>query len=320
MQPLVVIIDSVFNSYKEEQQILSGLTTRIEISNPQTEQEVIKKVKQADAVLVNLHAVTKNIIEQMQNCKIISRYGIGVDNVDINAATEKKIWVAHVPDYCMEETADHAIALLLTCARGVAFKDKLIRQGKWKLEDRIPLSRISTCTLGIIGYGRIGRTVHRKISAFGLSQILVCDPYVSSEEIRKLKGIKVELDELLSKADFISLHLPLNNETFHLLGKKEIKKMKHNAIVVNTSRGAIIQEKALITALKTGRIMSAGLDVFEQEPLPLSSPLRRLDNVVLTDHASYYSTQSKHELKLRTARNVLEVFKRGRPLYAVNKI
>lgn len=295
------------------------MDARVDISNPQTEQDLVRRVKQADAVLVNLHAVTKDIIGQMQSCKVISRYGIGVDNVDIKAATAKKIWVAHVPDYCMEETADHAIALLLNCARSIAFKDKLVRQGMWKLEDRFPLPRISTCTLGIIGYGRIGRTVHRKMRGFGLSRILVCDPYVSSKEISKFKGIKVELDELLCEADFISLHLPLNHETFHLLGKKEIQKMKHNAMVINTSRGAVIDEKALIAALKSRRIMSAGLDVFEQEPLPLSSPLRKLDNLVLTDHTSYYSTQSQHELKLSAARNVLEVFKHGRPIHAVNQ-
>ncbi len=319
MHPLVVIIDSVFNSYKEEQQVLSAAADRIEIYNPQTEQEVIKKVKHADAVLVNLHAITKNIINEMQNCKIISRYGVGVDNVDIKAATNKKIWVAHVPDYCVEETADHALALLFACAHSIAFKDKLIRKGMWKLEDRFPLSRMSTCTMGIIGYGRIGRTLHRKMSGSGLSQVLVCDPYVSGAEIKKQKGKKVELEELLRKADFISLHLPLNDETLHLLGREEIEKMKHSAIVVNTSRGAVIDEKALITALKTKRIMSAGLDVFEQEPLPLKSPLRKLDNVVLTDHTSYYSIESILELKMSTARNVLEVFKHGRPIHAVNK-
>jgi D-3-phosphoglycerate dehydrogenase len=320
MYPLIVIVDSVFTSYKEEQQVLSATPCRVEIYNPQTERDLIDKVEHADAVLVNLHKINNKIIQQMKNCKIISRYGVGVDNVDIDAATEKKIWVAHVPDYCVEETADHALALLLTCAHSIAFKDKLIREGMWNLEDRFPVARMNMCILGIIGYGKTGRSLHRKVSGLGLSRVLVCDPYVSEEEITKLNGIKVELDELLRKADFISLHVPLNDQTFHLLGNEEIGKMKSGAVVINTSRGAVIDEKALAAALENKRIMSAGLDVFEREPLPLESPLRKLSNVVLTDHTSYYSIQSRQELKMRTARNVLEVLKHGRPLYAVNKI
>jgi D-3-phosphoglycerate dehydrogenase len=320
MNPLVVIVDSVFTAYKEEREVLSALPCRVETYNPRTERALIDKVKHADAVLVNLHEINEKIIRQMQNCKVISRYGVGVDNVDINAATKKKIWVAYVPDYCVEEAAEHALALLFACARGIAFKDRLIREGMWKLEDRFPMARMNTCILGIIGYGRIGRSLHRKVSGLGLARVLVCDPYVSEEEISETKALKVELDELLRKADFISLHVPLNDRTFHLLGKEEIGKMKNDAVVINTSRGAVIDEKALAAALKNKRIMSAGLDVFEQEPLPPVNPLRKLSNVVLTDHTSYYSLQSIQELKISTARNVLEVLKRGRPLFAVNEV
>jgi D-3-phosphoglycerate dehydrogenase len=318
MPPFIVILDSVFSSYQEELEVLAELNSQVEIDNPKTKVEIIKKVKKADAVLVNLHALNEDIITQMQCCRVISRYGVGVDNVDIEAATRKKIWVANVPDYCIEETADHALALLLSCIHSIVIKDCLIRQGHWKLENGYPLSRISTCTLGIIGYGRIGKAFHKKVSNLGLARVLICDPYVVREKMREFGGEKVELDELLKKSDFVSLHLPLTKETFHLLGKNEFKIMKPGAIIINTSRGAVIDEQALAFFLKSKRLGSAGLDVFEEEPLPRHSPLLKLENVVLSDHTAYYSRESIKELKTKTARNVVWVFKQGKPLFPVN--
>jgi D-3-phosphoglycerate dehydrogenase len=320
MNPLVAIIDSVFDSYEEEKAVLAGLHARIDISNPGTTQELLAKVGRADAVLVNLHKIDNTVISGMQNCKVISRYGVGVDNVDLEAAAHKGIWVANVPDYCVEETADHALALLFACGHGIVFKDRLIRRGEWKLEKRFPLSRSSVCRLGIVGYGRIGRALHRKACALGLGQVLVCDPYVDAEAVAAMGGIKTDLRTLLGRADFISLHVPLTAETHHLLSEPEFSLMKPRVVLVNTSRGPVIDEPALTGALKSRPGMSAGLDVYEQEPLPQDSALRTLENVVLTDHTAYYSEQSLSELKSATAANVVETLTSGRPLHPVNMI
>ncbi len=320
MNPLIAIIDNVFDSYEEEKAVLARLNARVDISNPQTPQGLLSKVRQVDAVLVNLHKIDGMVIRGMQNCKVISRYGVGVDNVDIEAAAHKGIWVANVPDYCVEETADHALALLFTCAHGIIFKDKLIRKGEWKLEKRFPLSRSSASTLGIVGYGRIGRALHRKVGALGLGGVLVCDPYVDPGTIAAMGGEKTDLHTLLGKADLISLHVPLTGETLHLLSEPEFLLMKQRVVLVNTSRGPVIDERALIGALENKPGMSAGLDVYEKEPLPRTSPLRSLENVVLTDHTAYYSEQSLSELKSAAAANVAETLLCGRPLHPVNVI
>lgn len=318
MNPLVAIVDSVFDSYEQEKTVLEQINARIDISNPGSERELISRVKHADAVLVNLHSINKTVIEEMDRCRVISRYGVGVDNVHLEAAANRGIWVANVPAYCVEETADHALALLFCCIHGIAFKDRLIRQGHWKLEKRFPLSRTGVCTLGIIGCGRIGRRLHAKAVGLGFREILVYDPYVSAEEIAGLGGRKTALEELLREADFITLHVPLNKETFHLLAAPQFRLMKPHAVLVNTSRGQLIDETALVRALKNERSMSAGLDVYEREPLPDNSPLRMLDNVVLTDHTAYFSSQSIEELKTSAAQNVTQVFLHGSPVSPVN--
>jgi D-3-phosphoglycerate dehydrogenase len=316
----VLILDSVFSQYDEEKKILKQIDADLVIRNPVSEKETIFLVSKTDAVIVNLHPIGKPVIDAMTRCKIISRYGVGYDNVDVESATARGIWVANVPDYCVEETADHTIALLLALTRRIALKDRLIREGIWKHKDAQPLNRMSRGVLGIIGYGRVGQMVHNKLSGFGFKKILVVDHHKSKSMVSGRGARLVGLEELLQEADYISLHVPLTEKTFHMIGAAELKMMKDGVILVNTSRGAVIDEKALVAALSRGKIGGAGLDVFETEPLPFSHPFGKYNDVILTDHSAYYSPESVRELKSRAAENVVLFFKEGAPRNAVNKI
>ncbi len=316
----VVVTDDRYGNYKEENEVLSELGISVEVHNFTNVEEAETTLKDADAVMVNLFPLTKDIIGSMEKCQVIVRYGVGYDNVDVDAATAKKIWVARVPDYSLEDVSDHALALLLSSVRKIAYKDRNIRKGKWNLHKDWPAFRIAGKTLGLIGFGAIARVLFRKISGFGLKKVLIFDPYVPASEIKKAGGTPAKLDEVLEQADFISIHAPLTKETQGMIGEKEFAEMKENCILVNTSRGPLIDEKALYQALNSGQIAAAGIDVFNAEPLAENSLLRSLENITLTDHAGWYSEESIVELKTKVAQNVLSVLKGGKPIYPVNDV
>ena len=316
----ILIADDRFSEYKEELAVFEDIDADVIIDPCQSTERTIELVKNVDALIVNLASIDESVINSMKNCKIIARYGVGYDNVDIRAATSKNIWVANVPDYCSEETSEHALALLLACVRKISFKDKMIRRGGWNLQNLQKAHRIKGSVLGIVGFGKSAKLFLKKLSGFDLAKIIVYAPLRNHEEIPEYGAVPVEFSELLNQSDFISIHATLNKETQHLFGKNEFEQMKNSVILINTSRGPIIDEEALISALKEGQIHYAGLDVFETEPLPNSSELLLLDNVILTDHNAYYSEESLAELKTKTALNVLETLKGNQPLYPVNEI
>ena len=286
-----------------------------------TSSEEAKDVlEDADAVLVNLYPLDGELIRSMKKCRVISRYGVGYDNVDVDAATEMGIQVCRVPDYSVEDVSDHALALLLGCVRMTAYKDRMIRTGKWNLHSDYPCFRMKDRVLGIVGYGLIGRALHRKVSGFGFWKVLVYDPYADQEEIKKRGGTPVDMKCLLGDSDYISIHAPLSGETKHLFDESAFDKMRQGTILVNTSRGGLIDEQALCDALDRGILASAGLDVFESEPLELESKLRRFDNVILTDHTGFYSVESLRELKIKAAENIVEVLRGDPPTYPVNSV
>jgi D-3-phosphoglycerate dehydrogenase len=288
------------------------------VHNLGSEAQTIEVLRDADGILVNLHPLPASVIQELQKCRVISRYGVGYDNVNVEAATAKGIWVARVPDYCLEDVSDQALALLLGCVRKVAFKDRRIREGAWNLHKEQPSYRIAGKTLGLVGYGSIARTLHRKLSGFGLGRVLVFDPYLDPKKIEENGAESVNLRALLKNSDYVSVHAPLSDETRGLIGSRELSLMKNTAILVNTSRGPLLEERAVAEALADGKIAAAGLDVFETEPLPADSPLRQQDNVILSDHAGWYSEESVAELKTKAAQNVLGVLKGGKPIYPVN--
>ena len=318
--PRVMVTDDRFGSYREEEAVLVEIGARLEVLQLATEEEAISALSGADGILVNLFPLTARLIDSLPRCRVISRYGVGYDNVDVAAATRKRIWVTRVPDYCIEEVCDQTIALLFGCVRKVAFKDRKVREGMWNLHRAQPTHRVAGKSLGLIGFGAIGRRLFRRTAELGLERVLVFDPYVDPALIRTAGALPVALETLLAESDFVSIHAPLTAETTGMIGPREIGLMKPTAILINTARGPIVQETALAAALTAGRLGGAGLDVYEREPLPVESPLLALDNVILSDHASWFSEESIVELKSKAARNVAAVLSGGRPAYPVNAV
>jgi len=316
----VVIADDRYAAYDEEKAVLAEVDADVRIFSSSSEADARAAFADADAILVNLFPMTAAVIDALPKCRVISRYGVGYDNVAVDAATRRGIWVTFVPDYCFEEVADHALALLLGCIRNIGYKDRMIRQGKWNLHRDQPCHRIEGKTLGILGYGNAAHTLLRKVGGLGFGRVLMCDPYVRSSTVKAAGAEPVDLKVLLAESDYISVHVPLTAETRHMIGAKELALVKPGAILVNTARGPVLDERAVAEALRKGRLAGAGLDVFEDEPLPAASPLRQLDNVIFTDHAGWYSEESVVELKTKAARNAAAVLAGGRPPYPVNDV
>jgi len=272
-----------------------------EVGQHRSPETALEAGRGADVLMVQSvrHLLTRPVIERLVRCRCIVRLGIGYDSVDVAAATDQGILVCNVPTYCVDDVADHALALLLASARHLARQDQWIRAGRWDRTGARPARRLKGCTLGFVAFGRIARAVAERVSGFGM-QLLAFDPYVDAETITSYGVKKVELDELLRRSDLISVHAPLTDKTHHLLSQREFGLMKEGVILVNTSRGALVDESALVQALRAGRVWGAGLDVMEQEPLPLDSPLREFDNVTLTPHVGANSEASVSDL-YRTA-------------------
>ena len=311
----VVITDCDQGSIEEEKDEFGKIGAELILAQVQEERELIRACREADGLLNQYAPLTRRVLENLPNCKVVSRYGVGVDSVDLKAATDLGIIVANVPDYCMDEVADQTISMLLGLIRKTAFFDQKVKSGQWDFRQGIPIYRTRGKTLGLIGCGKIGLEVAKRISAFGL-RVIAFDPYIEKpHEVIELKDI----DTVLKESDFISIHCPLNDSTRHLIGDEAFKKMEKRPILINTSRGPIIDEKALIQALKEGLISGAGLDVLEKEPPDSQNPLLMMENVILTPHVSFYSAESISELKRRTAKNVADVLTGRWPRSVVNR-
>ena len=333
----IVITDDRFGHSAEEKSIFPD--AQLIIADCKREEDVIKACANADGILLNQAPMTERVIKTLNKCRVISRYGIGYDNVDIKAAEEAGIWVTNVPGYCTEEVAEHVLGLLLSCVRAIPEKDRAVRSGMWNINR--PIRRMSGRVLGIVGFGATGKAFWKKVRGFGFSCILIADPRGEAklEQEKALENITentidksggeftglfdissaVSFDQLLGSSDYISIHVPLNESTRHFINKENISKMKDGAVLINISRGAVIDEDALVEALNSGKIAAAGLDVFEKEPLPPDHPFTTLSNVVLSDHCAYYSAESVSELKTRTALNAREVLEGSVPQTAVNR-
>ena len=313
----VLIADSRFPAYDEEREVLEKIAAEVIIEKSDDEDKITKAVVDVDGLIVNLAPITAKVVSAMTKCRCVSRYGVGYDNVDTAALKAKAIFLANVPDFCGEDVSDHAFALFMDCVRKTSRKDRLVRAGQWNLVGIQNVYRISGRTFGFVGYGMIARFLHRKLSGFNLGRVLIADPFVSEESARQAGAELVELDTLCKEADYISIHAPLLPSTRGLIAGRHFGMMKKTAIVINTSRGPLIDEKALIEALKNEKIACAGLDVFENEPLEPDSELRKLENVTLTDHAGWYSEEAMVDLKTKAAQNIADALVKGRPTYVV---
>jgi len=314
----IVITDDRFGWIDEEKIALAGFPAELTVAQCHTEAEVLKACADADAILLNQAPMGRAVIEGLRRCKVISRYGIGYDNVDVQAATERGIWVTNVPGYCTEEVAEHALGLLLSAVRRIPMKDRGVRGGAWNLNQ--PIRRMSGRVLGIVGFGATGRAFWEKVQGFGFSRILVNDPHSEEKVLPGMFAQGATFDEVVEQSDFISLHVPLRGETRHLINGEVLGRMKRDAILINVSRGPVVDEAALVEALRAGRIGAAALDVFEREPLEKDNPLLRMDNVILTDHSAYYSQEAVSLLKSRAAVNARDVLEGRRPRTPVNEI
>lgn len=314
----VYVTDDRHVDYEIEKKILAEADAEVIVRDCRTEEEVIAACADADGLLLNLAPCGKKVIDSLKNCKVINRYGVGYDNVDVSAATAKGIQVTYVPDYCMEDVSDHALALLLSCLRQVALRDRSIRGGAWNLQGTS--FRLAGKTLGVLGFGRIAKALVRKCSGFGFARVLVYDPYVPENVCQECGAEKAELKTVLSESDFVSLHMPVTPETRGMINGETLSWMKPTAILVNTGRGPLIDDGALIAALKEHRILAAGLDTHNREPLPADSDYLKLDNVTLTDHAAYNTVEAVVELKTKSAQNIADVLTGAAPKYRVNRL
>ncbi|MCY4483204.1 MAG: C-terminal binding protein [Spirochaetaceae bacterium] len=316
-RPTVLVLGSPAPAHLPERAVLEPLA-EVVYQPVRSREELYAAVRDVDAVMIGLQNFDAPLIASMRRCRIISRYGIGYDNIDVDAATGAGIWVGRVPDYGWEAVSDHALALFLACVRDLGCLDRRARAGQ--PGRRRPMFLVKGRTFGVIGCGGIGSALVRKLAGFGLAHILVHDPYLSAKQVAAAGGEAVDLDTLLREADFVSLHTPLTDETRAMIGAEQLALMKPGAVLVNTSRGAVVDEAALAAALADGTIGAAGLDVFETEPLPADSPLTGLDNVILTNHLAWYTEESSVELAAKAARNISEVLSGRPPLYPVNRI
>lgn len=314
----VLLTDYEFENLKYEEDVFkeSGLDIEFVKAQCKTEDEVAEQAKHADAILNQYAPISRRVIESLENAKVISRYGVGVNTIDLDAANEKGITVANVPDYGMEEVSNHALALLLSWARKVTLLNNEVKKGNWDFKACVPIHRFNNQTVGVLGFGRIPRRFIEKVKPLGF-KLAAYDPFVSAEDMASAGVQKMELDEIISEADYLSVHVPLIKDTYHLLNADRFSQMKKNAVIINTARGPIIDEKALIEALENGIIAGAALDVAEEEPISIDSPLLHMDNVIITPHSAWYSEEAMVELRQKAAKNIVQVLKGEKTPYAL---
>lgn len=300
-----------------EQSVADSYGFTLNIHQSRSSEELIANCAGADAIVVQYAPITAEVMDQLPGLRAIGRYGVGVDTIDVEAATERGIAVCSVPDYGTEAVSDHAIALALASLREVARADRAVRAGESAFPEIRPIPLITNLTFGVIGAGLIGSAAARKAAGLGM-KVIGADPAASPHEKTYNNVEIVPLPELLAQADIISVHTPLNAETRHLLSTEEFAQMKDSVVVVNTSRGGVIDTQALIAALDSGKVRATALDVFETEPLPADHPLTAYPNATLTPHVAWYTEDSYAELKRRVVENVAEILQGRTPRNILN--
>jgi D-3-phosphoglycerate dehydrogenase len=313
---LVAVTDSVFPNLNAATAIVSTIGAELKLAKSSSLEDILAVARDADAVLTTYAKITGDMIPQMTRCRIIARFGIGVDNVDIPVATSQGIVVTRVPDYCLDEVSDHAMALLLALIRKIPSSNARTQAGEWKMPAVVPIHRLRGTVLGLVAFGQIPQLVAPKAKAFGM-RVVTYDPYIPDEVLKRAGVDRVEFDELVRISDYISIHTPLMPATHHLFNADVFSRMKPGAYIVNTARGPIIDEAALAQALDKKQIAGAALDVMEKEP-PGSSPLFGRDNIIVTPHTSFYSEESLVDLQTKAAEEVVRVLTGQAPKNPVN--
>jgi D-3-phosphoglycerate dehydrogenase len=302
----IVITDHGFSNIDPERSVLGKSGYQIVDAQCKTEDDLLEATRDAFAIIVQWAPITEKIIRNMDNCQLIVRYGIGVDNLDLAAAKEKKIPVCNVPDYCIDEVSDHTMSLAMALNRQLPATDQRVRDGVWKI---IPPGHVPACKDSLfttLGFGRIARSVLKRAAAFNF-KLAAFDPFVSKEEMEHLGVKKISFEEAISDSDILSLHLPLNDKTNHIINQETLREMKPTAILINTSRGGLINTLELAQALQDNEIGAAGIDVFEQEPLQNDHPILLAPNMLITSHTAWYSKRSIPILQQFASEEVLRI-------------
>jgi len=315
--PVIAVTDTVFPSLDPAKTALARLNPTYRMSKSVNADDIVAVAKDADAVLVTYAKLTRDVLMQLTRCRAIGRFGLGVDNIDLPTAKEKGIAVNYVPDYCIREVSDHAMALLLALIRKIPLSNKLVQSGRWEMPAVVPIRRIEGTVLGLIGFGHIPRLVAPKAQAFGM-RVISYDPF-AKPDVFKAAGVEgVDLDTLLKTSDYVSVHAPLLLATRGMLNAAAFSKMKKGAYVVNTARGPLIDEPDLIAALDSGQVGGAGLDVVAAEPLAKDSPLLGRDNVIISPHTAFYSIEALNELQTKCATDVARVLSGEKAVYPIS--
>jgi len=315
-RPLIAVTDSPFPSLDTAKAALARIDPELRVANSASAEDILAVGRDADAILVTYAKLPGELLRQFRRCKAIGRFGLGVDNIDIAAAAELGITVTYVPDYCMQEVSDHAMALLLALARKVPQSNALVQAGRWDMPAVVPIHRLAGRVLGLVGFGNIPRALAPKAKAFGL-RVVAHDPYASQHALAAAGVEGMSFDRLLEISDFVSIHAPLLPATRGLFNADVFRKMKQGACLINTARGPLVDEDALLAALDSGRLAGAALDVVAVEPLPKQSRLIGRDNVVLTPHTGFYSVEALNELQTKCAADVARVLSGEKPVYPV---
>ena len=314
-----VILGNAGWDFADCQAALSRVPARMtQLPHMKSEDEMIARTRDADALVVSSWPVTRGVMSALEGLKVVVRTGVGYDVVDVPAATELGVIVVNIPDLWIREVANHALALLLAWNRGVLALDRQVHAGTWS--GRVPGSRTGSLhgeTVGIVGLGNIGSAFARRVAAFETT-VIACDPYVDDKGFAALGVERVSLETLAERSDYISVHTLLNAETHHLIGEAFFRRMKPTAILINTSRGPVVDERALTAALREKRLAGAALDVWEEEPVAADNPLLKMDNVIATPHAAYFSTAAVAQIPGRCGEEVARVLGGQRPINLVN--
>ena len=314
---LVVITSNIFPGLDVEQEVLSPSNVELVKHPCRNEDQLIAAGKDAVALIIGNVPITSRVLSHLPRCLAIVKPAVGVDNIDLDAATAAGICVANVPDYGTDEVATHAMALLLNAIRYVDAGVAEVRAGNWQPKPNYPIQRSAGRTLGIVGFGRIGQSVARKAAGFGW-RLLVWDPYLDEDEMRRLGVEPVDFETLLAQSDFVTLHLPLTEETEGLIDSGVLAKMKPSAFLVNTARGAIVDSAALLQAVESGQITGAALDVIDDEPPQQDHPLYRTDRILVTAHVAWYSEQAFDDVRVKAVQEVARVLQGELPRNLLN--
>jgi D-3-phosphoglycerate dehydrogenase len=315
--PTVLITDKTWESTAIEAEVLAAVGAELVEAQTGEEAELLELVAQADAILTCFAQVTPAVVRAGTRLKVIGRYGIGVDNIAVDTATELGIPVTNVPAYCLDEVAEHVIGALLCMVRSFHAYDRAVRDGDWSLATGLPVVRVAGRTIGILGFGKIGRAIVPRARGLGLD-VIAHDPFAPDEAIRDGGAEPVGLMELAERSDFVTVHTPLTEDTMHLVGDAFLRAMRPTAYLVNAARGAIVDQDALTAALTEERLAGAALDVFVPERLAPGHPLLASDRLLATPHVAFYSQESVQDLARGAAANVAEVLAGRRPAATVN--